>query len=269
MSPARSTRSARRSFATGRRTPSWRRAATPPVSPAPAARSSSRSAPTNIGRWCAGCAAPRDTRRRCDLLDEWVAAHPAAAASDRHALERVTTLYDQRDNAAAVAACRAFAEQHPASPLLPDVRLTDFRLAVRMGDKPRARRLGLDLWEGRVAGATTSQRRAAALLLGAYLVAVGDVDGGLALFRGLFETATQPDDQRSLLWRAGVAALRDGQHERALGNLRSLVDRQPDGDLALAAQYWLAVATARSGDTAAASGASSRWRQPIRITTTA
>ena len=187
-----------------------------------------------------------------DLLDEWAAAYPAAAASDRRALERVTTLYDQRDNAAAAAACRAFAEQHPASPLLPDVRLTDFRLAVRMGDKPRARRLGLDLWEGRVAGATTSQRRAAALLLGAYLVAVGGVDGGLALFRGLFETATQPDDQRSLLWRAGVAALRDGQHERALGNLRSLVDRQPDGDLALAAQYWLAVATARSGDTAAA-----------------
>ena len=187
-----------------------------------------------------------------DLLDEWAAAHPAAAASDRRALERVTTLYDQRDNAAAAAACRAFAERHPASPLLPNVRLTDFRLAVRVGDKPRARRLGLDLWEGRVAGATTSQRRAAALLLGAYLVAVGDVDGGLALFRGLFETATQPDDQRSLLWRAGVAALRDGQHERALGNLRSLVDRQPDGDLALAAQYWLAVATARSGDTAAA-----------------
>ena len=186
------------------------------------------------------------------LLDEWVAAHPAAAASDRHALERVTTLYDQRDNAAAVAACRVFAERHPASPLLPDVRLTDFRLAVRMGDKPRARRLGLDLWEGRVAGATSSQRRAAGLLLGAYLVAVGEVAGGLALFRGLFETATQPDDQRSLLWRAGVAALRDGQHERALGNLRSLVDRQPDGDLALAAQYWLAVATVRSGDPAAA-----------------
>ena len=187
-----------------------------------------------------------------DLLDEWAAAHPAAAASDRRALERVTTLYDQRDNAAAAAACRAFAEQHPASPLLPNVRLTDFRLAVRVGDKPRARRLGLDLWEGRVAGATTSQRRAAALLLGAYLVAVGGVDGGLALFRGLFETATQPDDQRSLLWRAGVAALRAGQNERALANLRGLVDRQPDGDLALAGQYWLAVATARAGDRSAA-----------------
>ncbi len=187
-----------------------------------------------------------------ELLDEWAAAHPAVAASDRYALERVTTLYDQRENAAAVAACRAFAEQHPASPLLPDVRLTDFRLAVRMGDKTRARRLGLDLWEGRVAGATTRQRRAAALLLGAYLVAVGDVDGGLALFRGLFKTATQPDDQRSLLWRAGVAALRVGQHERALGNLRGLVDRQPDGDLALAAQYWLAVARERSGDRQAA-----------------
>ena len=188
------------------------------------------------------------------LLDEWAAAHPAAAASDRYALERVTTLYDQRDNAAAVAACRAFAERHAASPLLPNVRLTAFRLAVRMGDTARARRLGLDLWEGRVAGASTGQRRAAALLLGAYLVAVGDVEGGLELYRGLFRTATEPDDQRSLLWRAGVAALRAGQHERALGNLRSLVDREPDGDLALAAQYWLAVATALSGDEAAAVG---------------
>ena len=185
------------------------------------------------------------------LIDEWAAAYPAAAASDRLALERITTLYDQRDNAAAVAACGAFADRHPGSPLLPAVRLTDFRLAVRMGDKPRARRLGLDLWEGRVTGATTGQRRAAALLLGAYLVAVGDVAGGLELYRGLFQSATEPNDQRSLLWRAGVAALRDGQYERALGNLRSLVDREPDGDLALAAQYWLAVATARSGDPAA------------------
>lgn len=187
-----------------------------------------------------------------DLLAEWAAAHPPAAATDRYALERVTTLYNQRDNAAAVAACRAFAERHPGSPLLPDVRLTDFRLAVRMGDKARARRLGLDLWEGRVPGATTGQRRAAALLLGAYLAAIGEVDGGLALYRGLFTTATEPDDQRSLLWRAGVAALRAGEHERALTNLRSLVDRQPDGDLALAAQYWLAVAREQGGDNAAA-----------------
>lgn len=186
------------------------------------------------------------------LLDDWAAAHPAAAAADHYALERVTTLYDQRDNAAAVAACAAFAERHPGSPLLPGVRLTDFRLAVRMGDTARARRLGLDLWEGRVAGATTGQRRAAALLLGAYLVAVGEVDGGLELYRGLFRTATAPDDQRSLLWRAAVAALRVGQHERALTNLRSLVNREPDGDLALAAQYWLAVARERTGDPGAA-----------------
>ena len=186
------------------------------------------------------------------LLGDWAAAHPAAAGSDRYALEHVTTLYDQRDNAAAVAACAAFAERHPSSPLLPNVRLTDFRLAVRMGETARARRLGRDLWEGRVAGANTGQRRAAALLLGAYLVAVGDVDAGLELYRGLFRTATAPDDQRSLLWRAGVAALRVGQHDRALTNLRGLVDRNPDGDLALAAQYWLAVARERTGDADAA-----------------
>ena len=171
------------------------------------------------------------------LLDDWAAAYPAAATTARYGLERVTTLYDQRDNAAAVAACAAFAERHPGSPLLPDVRLTDFRLAVRMGDTERARRLGLDLWEGRVAGATTGQRRAAALLLGAYLVAVGDVDGGLGAVPRAVSRRRRP---RTINARcSGAPAWRRsgwGQDERALTNLRSLVERGPDGDLALAAQ---------------------------------
>lgn len=68
----------------------------------------------------------------------------------------------------------------------------------------------------------------------------------------LFETAPTPDDQRAILWRAGVAAVRAGRHERALRNLRGLIERGPGGELALAARYWLGVAHERRGDRAAA-----------------
>ena len=189
------------------------------------------------------------------LLDEWAAAFPGRGSRERIAAERIETLYAQRDNEAAVAACAAFRDRFGSSPLAPAVRLTEFRLAVRMGDMDRARRLGADLWEGRVPGATSAQRRGAGVLLAAALVATGDVDGGLALFPGLFETAPTPDDQRAILWRAGVAAVRAGQYERALTNLRSLIEREPDGNLALAAQYWLGVAHEQRGDRAAAAGA--------------
>ena len=189
------------------------------------------------------------------LLDEWAAAFPGRASQERIAAERIETLYAQRANEAAVAACAAFRDRFPASPLVPAVRLIDFRLAVRMGDMARARRLGSAVWEGRVPGATSEQRRAAGVLLAAVLVATGDVDGGLAIFPGLFETAPTPDDRRAILWRAGVAAVRTGQYERALTNLRGLIDRGPDGNLALAAQYWLGVAHEQRGDRAAAADA--------------
>lgn len=182
------------------------------------------------------------------LLGEWTAAYPNSSAADRIAVEHIETLYAQRDNPTAVGAASRFYEDFARSPLLPAVRLTDFRLAVRMGDVARARRLGLDLWEGRVPGATTSQRQAAALLLGAYLGAIGRNDEALALYRGLFQSATEDDQARDMLWRAGVAALRAGRHNRALTNLQGLVNRRPSGELDLAAQYWLAVARAQTGD---------------------
>jgi soluble lytic murein transglycosylase-like protein len=176
------------------------------------------------------------------LIDEWRAAHAPDGPTDEIKHERITTLYVQRSNAAAVAACQGFYEQFPESPLTPTIRLTDFRIAVRMVDTDLARRLGLDLWEGRVRGATPSQRRAAATLLAGFLVAVGNVSEGLNLYRQLFESSQSADDKRAMLWRAGVAALRTGQNKRALANLRSLMDRDPSGDLAPAGLYWLGVA---------------------------
>ena len=185
------------------------------------------------------------------LIEEWRAAHPSTARPDRVEAERIATLYAQRANDDAVAACQRFYEQFPTSLLMLDIRLTDFRLAVRMADTDRARHAGLDLWRGRGAG-TADQERSAAELLAAYLVAVGDVAGGLDLYRELFQTSQSADDQRAYLWRAGVAALRSGQNDRALANLRGLVRRDPSGDLAPAGLYWLGRAEAQTEANAAA-----------------
>jgi len=185
------------------------------------------------------------------LTDTWrTALAPDGSRADIEA-ERILTLYAQRSNEEAVAACRAYYERFPDSRQVPEIRLTDFRLAVRMVDTSRARQTGLDLWEGRIRGATLQQQRDAATLLAAYLVAVGEVTEGLDLYRQLFASAQSADEQRALLWRAGVAALRAGQHGRALTNLRGLVSRDPSGDLAPAALYWLAVTEGHTDATAA------------------
>ena len=179
------------------------------------------------------------------LIDEWRTVQPDAG--ERLDAELIGVLYDGRSNEEAVARCGAFAARYPSSPLLPDVKLTEFRLAVRMGDTATARTLGLNLWEGRVRGATAQQRFNAGELLAAYLVAVGDVEGGLDLYRELFRSATSADGQRTMLWKAGVAALRAGQNERALTNLRALNQRRPTGDLQPAGRYWQAIAETRAG----------------------
>ena len=184
------------------------------------------------------------------LIDEWRTVQPDAG--ERLDVELIGVLYDSRSNEEAVARCRAFAARYPSSPLRPGVTLTEFRLAVRMGDTTTARAIGLDLWDGRVRGATAQQRFNAGELLAAYLVAVGDVEGGLDLYRELFQHATSADGQRTMLWKAGVAALRAGQNERALTNLRALNQRRPTGDLQPAGQYWQAIADTRAGRTSEA-----------------
>jgi soluble lytic murein transglycosylase len=179
------------------------------------------------------------------VIADWRKLQPEASA--RLDVELIGVLYDGRSNQEAVDHCIAFASRYPSSPLLPDVRLTEFRLAVRMGETEAARRLGLLLFEGRVPGATARQQFSAGELLAAYLVAVGDVESGLVLYRQLFQRAAGPDAQRLMLWKAGVAALRAGENERALTNLRALNQRKPTGELQPAGQYWQAVAEMRVG----------------------
>ena len=182
-----------------------------------------------------------------DLLADWSEAFPNAPQADVIDLERIETLYAMRDNDEAIRACAEFVERYPTHEQLPSVRLVRFRLAVRLGRTDEVQRLGGDLWNGRVAGTSSSIRRSTGMLLAAYLVAVGDVEAGLDVYRPLFRASRGADDQRSILWRAGVAAVRAGQYDRAVTNLRGLVRRRPTGELAPAAQYWLGVAEQRLG----------------------
>jgi len=177
-----------------------------------------------------------------ELIEDWRNSNTSEQQQDQIEAEWIATLYAQRANEEGVTACQEFYKAFPQSTLLPSIRLTDFRLAVRMVDTSRAKRNGLDIWEGRIPSATSTQRRSAATLLAAYLVAVGDVTDGLNLYRELFQSSQSADEERAILWRAGVAALRTGQTDRALVNLRSLIDRNPSGELVPAGLYWLGVA---------------------------
>ncbi|HAK54006.1 MAG: transglycosylase SLT domain-containing protein [Vicinamibacterales bacterium] len=191
-------------------------------------------------------------RTALELLNEWADVHSDSTDPSELDLERVETLYAMRSNDAAIAACAAFASRYPSHRQLPRIRLIRFRLAVRLGRTKEVRALGGDLWQGRVPGTPLSIRRDTGTLLAAYLVAVGRVDEGLDVYRELFRITRSAGDQRTVLWRAGVAALQAGQLERAATNLRSLVRRGPTGELAPAALYWLAVAEQRLGRTTAA-----------------
>ena len=72
------------------------------------------------------------------------------------------------------------------------------------------------------------------------------------VYRELFRITQNAGDQRTVLWRAGIAALQSGQLERAETNLRGLVRRRPTGELAPAALYWLGIVEQRLGRVATA-----------------
>ena len=188
-----------------------------------------------------------------ELLEAWRRRYPETPWVDVIEAEIIDTLYNMRANDEAATRCLQFLERFPASPLLARVRLTQFRLDVRMNRLAAVRSRGDDLWHGRVEGATADGRRSTGELLAAYLVSMGDVEAGLEVYEELVRTAPTDSDRRDMLWRAGVAALRVRQDERAVSALRELNRRNPIGELLPAALYWLGVAEHRVGRPAEAS----------------
>jgi soluble lytic murein transglycosylase len=139
-----------------------------------------------------------------------------------------------------------FIEQFSHSSYIPKVKLTQFRLATRTGQTKLVKSLGYPLWEGRVSK-SDEIRWSAGILLAAYLVSIGDLEEGLGIYRGLFQRAKSRGRQLDILWRAGVAAIRANQNERARTNLLGVLRRNPGSTMDSAARFWLAIANNRLG----------------------
>jgi soluble lytic murein transglycosylase-like protein len=182
-----------------------------------------------------------------ELHEEWRRIRTPAQGTEDIEADIIDTLYNKRANDEAMSRILAFGRQYPSSPRLAQIRLTEFRLDVREGRTPDVRKKGLAYWRGGVPGASLAQRRSAALLLAAYLVSVGLVEDGLGVFRELYQASPAGDDRVGVLWRAGLAAIRARQDERAATNLRAALNLQPAGAFGSASRYWLGVAEERLG----------------------
>ncbi len=176
-----------------------------------------------------------------EVLELWRTGHPGSRRADRIEAETVETLYRMRANDEALSRCLQLAQRFPDSQQLHRVHLLELRLYVRLGLTRDVARLAGEL-RSSGSGAPHSVRHDAGIVLAGYLVAIGDVEGGLAVYRELYRAATSAGSRRLILWRAGIAALRAGQNQRAATNLRALVALNPSGEMEPAARYWLGVA---------------------------
>jgi len=180
------------------------------------------------------------------VTQRWRNDYPSTTRLDLIETETIITLYDARANDDALEKCRIFVEQFSRSPYIPKVKLTQFRLATRTGQTKLVKSLGYPLWEGRVSK-SNEIRWSAGILLAAYLVSTGDLEEGLDIYRGLFQRAKSRGRQLDILWRAGVAAIRANQNERARTNLLGVLRRSPGSTMDSATRFWLAIANNRLG----------------------
>jgi soluble lytic murein transglycosylase-like protein len=182
------------------------------------------------------------------ILDGCTSRDSASASAPAMAFEIVNDYYLLRDDRHAQERARAFLAAFPASKLVGGVRSIQQRIAVRQGATAEVRALGLALWRDQSTVVSAAERRTAARLLAAYLVSIGDLDGGLAVYRQMLATILPRTDKIDCLWRAGVAAECAGHHEQARMFLRQALTLRPGSDTAPLVTYWLGVSEAALGD---------------------
>jgi soluble lytic murein transglycosylase-like protein len=185
-----------------------------------------------------------------EVLEEWRAQYPASHESDRIEWHFIENLYLMRANDESLARCAQFLENFPRSSLSHQIRFTQLRLYVRLGQTAKVKSSAEVILE--TPGVSSSIKENTGLVLASYLVSIGEVEAGLDAYRRAYRSAASSEQKRSILWRAGVAALRVGQNQRAVTNLRALVGLNPPRDLEPSALYWLGVAESRMGQWEAA-----------------
>lgn len=180
-----------------------------------------------------------------DVLEEWGAKYPQSKQADRIGHETIETLYRMRSNADALSRCAQFYREFPKSGLRHQVRFIELRLNVRLGKTKQVKSLADAIRKSK--GIPTSIRDDAGIVLASYLVSVGEVEAGLDAYRAVYRSTSSKNRKRSILWRAGIAALRAGQNQRAATNLRALARLGPSKGTHAAALYWLSVSESRLG----------------------
>lgn len=184
------------------------------------------------------------------LYEQWKDADPAAAPRLEAAI--IDTLYRARENSKARDRIRRFRSRWPGSTYDDELRVLDFRIAIREARTADVRKLGYAIMRGRVSGVSASDERSIGRLVGSYLAAVGQVNEALDVFRELFQSSRSSSEQEDLLWRAGITALRAGDLDRAKSNLQGLIDRGPGAETTRIARFWIADAEAKGGNKAEA-----------------
>jgi soluble lytic murein transglycosylase len=177
------------------------------------------------------------------VLEDWKRAYPASAAEVQALM--ADTFYRARANTEARAEADKFLEQYPTLPQASDVHVLQYRLDVREGRTDGVRARGRALWLGDIPGVPLEDRLSLGRLLAAYLVSVGELSEGLDVYDRLYRTATQRDLRIDVLWRAGVAAIRAGQLDRAERTFATMRRLKPGPDTSLIADYWTAVLALR------------------------
>lgn len=191
-------------------------------------------------------------RRAVDVLVEWKTRFPASAKREQIDVAIIQNLYALRSNDEARTQAESFLKQFPDSKEAHTVALTLFRLEAREGRSAEVDRRGGAIMAERVKGATLDDRQGAARLLAEYLVSIGQPARALGVYDQLYHMTKTRAGQIDVLWRMAIASLRAGNRERAMNELRQVLQRKPDAETARAANYWLADAQDATGSTTAA-----------------
>lgn len=182
-----------------------------------------------------------------EILKSWRRAYPQSRQQDRMDFFEIEALYRQRENEAALKLCQQFNNSHPKSGLAFPIYFKELLLYQRTGQTEKLLALGQQLWQGKLGG-TMASRRNVGLVMASYLVSVGQVEEGLEYYRQVYRSGPGSNSRNDILWRVGVGAIRGGQEQRAVNNLRLLLKKNPRGETLASVLYWLAKAELAVGD---------------------
>lgn len=177
------------------------------------------------------------------VLEDWKRAYPASTPEVQALM--ADTFYRARANSEARAEADKFLESYPTHPQAPDVHVLQYRLDVREGRTDGVRARGRALWLGDIPGVLLEDRLSLGRLLAAYLVSIGELDEGMDVYDRLYQMATSRDLRVDVLWRAGVAAIRAGQLDRAARTFATMRRLKPGPETTQIADYWTAVLAQR------------------------